>query len=183
MRGRVLAIAPASAIAIAQSAAEKTRLNCIRRPCQSLAFDVNNLTSTCLSTCQFRGHLSFAIHDDSGQIRTKLDPPTPITKGHAYYCTRENFWPAPEKIRRLLERLHCLTDFHLPFFPPSFLHSSSSSTTSACLAPSLSSHSQPPRRRRRARARGWLARGDQGCRQARRRRRRRGLAWRPRSAT
>ena len=58
--------------------------------------------------------------------------------------------------------LHYLTDFHLQFFPPSFLLSSSKFND-----PSLSG--SPPRRRRSRhchRARG--AAGDQGYRQARR---------------
>ena len=133
---------------------------------ESLAFGVNNLTSTCLSTCQFRGHLSFAIHDDSGQTPHEMGSTNSFNYSTCR-CTRvlhENIsWLAPEEIRGLQERLHCLTDFHLPFFPPSFLLSSSSSTTSACLASSLSSRSQPSSTRARF---AGVRRGDQGCRQA-----------------
>ena len=54
------------------------------------------------------------------KMRTKLYVSTPITQAHACVLIENTkiVFPAWEKIRRL-ERLHCLTDFHLPFFPPS----------------------------------------------------------------
>ena len=99
----------------------------------------------------------------AAKLRTKWDPPTHLTIAHAGVLHENISWLAPEEIRGLQERLHCLTDFHLPFFPPSFLLSSSSSTTSACLASSLSSRSQPSSTRARF---AGVRRGDQGCRQA-----------------
>ena len=99
----------------------------------------------------------------AAKLRTKWDPPTHLTIAHAGVLHENISWLAPEEIRGLQERLHCLTNFHLPFFPPSFLLSSSSSTTSACLASSLSSRSQPSSTRARF---AGVRRGDQGCRQA-----------------